>query len=60
MDEDETFSVTVGNIIRGDVTFWKTKNGYMYQAVGIGEPTRCTKKIYDEAKALFEEQQLNV
>lgn len=56
MDKNEVFTVSVGNVIKGDVTFWKTQNGYMYQAVGIGKPTRCTKKLYEEAKALFEEQ----
>lgn len=56
MDDNGVFTVTVGNIAKGDVTFWKTKNRYMYQAVGIGAPTRCTKKMYEEAKELFEKQ----
>lgn len=45
-----------GNIMSGYVTFWKTPKGnYMRQA--IGKPRRCSKKLYEEAKAMYEEQQ---
>ena len=44
-----------GNTIGGYVTFWKTPKAYMLQA--IGKPRRCSKKLYEEAKALYEEQQ---
>ena len=52
----EIFEVySKGNIMSGYVTFWKTKKTYMRQA--IGKPVRCSKKLYDEAKALYRQQQ---
>lgn len=45
-----------GPTMGGYVTFWKTPKAYMRQCVGISNPKRCSKKIYDEAKALYEEQ----
>ncbi len=51
-----------GETIGGDVTFWKGENGknYYYQSDGIGKVTRCSKKLYDEAKALYEKQKAGV
>ena len=52
----EVFDVySKGHIMSGYVTFWRTPKAYMYQAVG--NPKRCSKKLYEEAKALYEEQQ---
>lgn len=52
----EVFEVySQGTIMSGYVTFWKTPKAYMLQAVG--KPRRCSKKLYEEAKALYEEQQ---
>ena len=54
----EIFEVySQGRIMSGYVTFWKTPKAYMRQSVGLGRPKRCSKKLYYEAKALYEEQQ---
>ena len=51
----EIFEVySKGNIMSGYVTFWKTPKAYMRQA--IGRPVRCSKKLYEEAKALYRQQ----
>lgn len=46
-----------GNIMSGYVTFWKSGKNYYRQSVGLTGAIRCSKKLYDEAKALYEEQQ---
>ena len=52
----EIFEVySKGHVMSGYVTFWRTPKAYMMQA--IGNPRRCSKKLYEEAKALYEEQQ---
>lgn len=45
-----------GHTIGGYVTFWKSGKYYYRQSVGLGKPKRCSKKLYDEAKALYEKQ----
>lgn len=60
---DDCFTVFFqGKTIGGNVTFWKGKDGknYYYQSEGIGKATRCSKKLYDEAKALYEKQKAGV
>lgn len=56
--DTDTFTIWYqGEASSGEVTFWKTPKGKcMYQCIGIGEPKRCSKKKYEEAKALYEEQ----
>lgn len=50
----ETFTVFLqGNSLGGYATFWKSNNSYYYQCNGIGEATRCSKKLYEEAKELY-------
>lgn len=54
---DEVFAVWCqGETMGGYVTFWKEGKTYWRQSQGIGEPTRCSKKLYEEARALYEKQ----
>lgn len=46
-----------GNVMSGYVTFWKSGKHYYRQSIGLTGAIRCSKKLYDEAKALYEEQQ---
>ena len=45
-----------GETLSGDVTFWQEGKSYYYQSVGVGKPTKCSKKLYEQAKAEFEKQ----
>ena len=49
-----------GNVMSGYVTFWKSGKYYYRQSIGLTGAIRCSKKLYDEAKALYEEQQREV
>lgn len=56
---DDCFTVFCqGETIGGDVTFWKSGKSYYYQSDGIGKPTKCSKKLYDEARELYMKQKV--
>lgn len=45
-----------GKNIGGNVVFWKKGKSHYYQSEGIGSPTKCSKKLYDEAVAEYKKQ----
>lgn len=45
-----------GEMLSGGVTFWQEGKKHYYQSVGIGKPTKCSKKLYEQAKAEYEKQ----
>ena len=45
-----------GEHIGGNVTFWQDGESYYYQSEGIGEPKKCSKKLYDEAVEEYKKQ----
>ena len=51
-----------GRDIGGNVTFWKEGKSYFYQSEGIGNPTKCSKKLYDDAVVEYKKQkrQINI
>ncbi len=49
----EVYSIT----LRGYISFWKRGGYYYSQIIGLTGPKRCSKKVYDEACALYQEQQ---
>lgn len=54
---DEPFTIFLeGKTMGGYTTFWRSNNVYYYQSDGIGEPTRCSQALYEEARKLWAEK----
>lgn len=54
---DDCFEIySQGKIMSGYVTFWKSGKYYYKQSIGLTKATRCSKKLYDEAKELWKKQ----
>lgn len=49
-----------GRDIGGNVTFWKEGKSYFYQSEGIGNPTKCSKKLYDDAVVEYKKQKWQI
>ena len=49
-----------GRDIGGNVTFWKEGKSYFYQSEGIGNPTKCSKKLYDDAVIEYKKQKRQI
>lgn len=58
MNEDGYFEVySKGEQISGYVSFWFTGKKYYRQCIGLSEPKKCSKELYEKAKSIYEEQQ---
>ncbi len=57
MSDITDFFEVYSKTLRGYISFWKRGRYYYTQIIGLTGPKRCSKKVYDEAFAVYQEQQ---
>lgn len=48
--------LSIGDVMSGTVSFWKSGNRYYRQCIGLSKPKICSKKLYEKAKRIYEMQ----
>lgn len=56
-DVKDYFEVlSIGDVVSGNVSFWRKGTRYYRQCIGITPAIICSKELYDKAKRVYDKQ----